>query len=86
MSDISVLKWIYKSCGKRNGEIAALLTLNVISAVSATAFAMFSISAQRVNNPTPPGTGVTCLPSVLMQSPTNLPSALKLMPTSITGI
>ncbi len=44
MSDISVLKWIYKSCGKRNKEIAALLTLNIVSAISATAFAMVSKS------------------------------------------
>jgi ATP-binding cassette subfamily B protein len=44
MSDISVLKWIYKSCGKRNKEIAALLTLNIVSAISATAFAMISKS------------------------------------------
>ena len=45
---------------------------------------VFSINAHLVSNPTPPGTGVTILLSVLIQSPTNLPS-LKLMPTSTTG-
>lgn len=42
MSDISVLKWIYKSCGKRNKEIFALIMLNVVNAVSVTTFAMVS--------------------------------------------
>ena len=42
MSDISVLKWIYKNCGKRNKEIAALILLNALNAVSATTFAMVS--------------------------------------------
>ena len=42
MSDISVLKWIYKSCGKRNKEIFTLILLNVVNAVSVTTFAMVS--------------------------------------------
>lgn len=42
MKDISVLKWIYKSCGKRGAEIAALILLNAWSAVCVTVFAMLS--------------------------------------------
>lgn len=42
MSDISVLKWIYINCGKRNVESVALVMLNALSAVCATAFAMVS--------------------------------------------
>lgn len=46
---------------------------------------IYSSKAHRVNSPTPPGTGVTSLPSVLKQSPTILPSSVKLIPTSTTG-
>ncbi len=42
MKDISVLKWIYINCGKRNVEGVALITLNALSAVYSTAFAMVS--------------------------------------------
>ncbi len=42
MKDISVLKWIYINCGKRNLEGVALTMLNALSAVCATAFAMVS--------------------------------------------
>ena len=42
MSDISVLKWIYKNCGKRNVEGVALVVLNALGAVCATSFAMVS--------------------------------------------
>ncbi|MCH5190687.1 MAG: ABC transporter ATP-binding protein [Oscillospiraceae bacterium] len=42
MRDISVLKWIYKSCGKRRAEIAALILLNAWSAVCVTMFALLS--------------------------------------------
>lgn len=42
MKDISVLKWIYINCGKRKVEGVALVLLNALSAVCATAFAMVS--------------------------------------------
>ncbi len=42
MKDTSVLKWIYKSCGKRNKETIALVLLNAWSAVCVTIFAMLS--------------------------------------------
>ena len=42
MKDISILKWIYKSCGKRRAEIAALIMLNAWSAVCVTMFALLS--------------------------------------------
>lgn len=42
MKDISVLKWIYRSCGKRRAEIAVLVLLNVWSAVCVTMFALLS--------------------------------------------
>ena len=44
MKDISVLKWIYRSCGKRNKEGVVLVLLNALAAVCATAFAMVSKS------------------------------------------
>lgn len=42
MKDMSVLKWIYKNCGKRNKEIATLVVLNAVAAVCSTVFAMTS--------------------------------------------
>lgn len=42
MNDISVLKWIYKNCGKRGKESVALVLLNAWSAVCVTVFAMLS--------------------------------------------
>lgn len=42
MKDISVLKWIYKSCGKRSREGFALVLLNAWSALCVTLFAMLS--------------------------------------------
>ncbi len=42
MKDMSVIKWIYKNCGKRNIEGVALIVLNAVVAVCATAFAMTS--------------------------------------------
>lgn len=42
MSDISVFKWIYINCGKRNLEGVALVLLNTLAAVSTTAFALVS--------------------------------------------
>lgn len=42
MNDISVLKWIYKSCGKRGKEVIALVLLNAWSALCVTLFAMLS--------------------------------------------
>lgn len=42
MSDISVLKWIYKNCGKRTVEGVALVLLNALTAVCTTAFALVS--------------------------------------------
>jgi ATP-binding cassette subfamily B protein len=42
MRDISVLKWIYINCGKRNAEGVALIVCNALSAVCVTAFAMVS--------------------------------------------
>ncbi len=42
MKDTSVLKWIYRSCGKRNGETIALILLNTWSALCVTLFAMLS--------------------------------------------
>lgn len=42
MKDISVLKWIYINCGKRNAEGVALVVLNALAAVCATSFAMVS--------------------------------------------
>lgn len=41
-NDISVLKWIYKSCGKRRRETAVLVILNAWSALCVTLFAMLS--------------------------------------------
>ncbi len=42
MKDTSVLKWIYRSCGKRNKETVALILLNTWSALCVTLFAMLS--------------------------------------------
>lgn len=42
MKDTSVLKWIYRSCGKRNKEGVALVLLNAWSAICVTLFAMLS--------------------------------------------
>ncbi len=42
MKDIPVLKWIYKSCGKRNKEGVVLILLNAWSALCVTLFAMLS--------------------------------------------
>ncbi len=42
MNDISVLKWIYKSCGKRRKESCILILLNAWSALCVTLFAMLS--------------------------------------------
>ncbi|MBQ8767405.1 MAG: ABC transporter ATP-binding protein [Clostridia bacterium] len=42
MKDTSVLKWIYKSCGKLNKECAALIVLNALAAVCTTMFALSS--------------------------------------------
>ncbi len=42
MSDMSVIKWIYKSCGKRSVEGIALIVLNSLAAVCATVFAITS--------------------------------------------
>lgn len=42
MNDISVLKWIYKSCGKRRKESCILVLLNAWSALCVTLFAMLS--------------------------------------------
>ncbi len=42
MKDMSVIKWIYKNCGKRNKESVALVLLNALSAVCTTAFAIVS--------------------------------------------
>lgn len=42
MNDISVLKWIYKSCGKRSREGVVLVALNAWSALCVTLFAMLS--------------------------------------------
>lgn len=42
MNDISVLKWIYINCGKRNKEGVALVVLNALAAVCTTAFAIVS--------------------------------------------
>ncbi len=42
MKDTSVLKWIYRSCGKRNKETIALVLLNIWSALCVTLFAMLS--------------------------------------------
>ncbi len=42
MSDIPVLKWIFKNCGKRGKEIVTLVLLNALNAGSATLFAMTS--------------------------------------------
>ncbi len=44
MKDMSVIKWIYKSCGKRNKEGVALILLNALAAVCATLFAVASKS------------------------------------------
>lgn len=41
-SEISVLKWIYKSCGKRSREGFVLVLLNAWSALCVTLFAMLS--------------------------------------------
>lgn len=41
-NDISVLKWIHKSCGKRSRESVALVLLNAWSALCVTLFAMLS--------------------------------------------
>lgn len=41
-NDISVLKWIYKSCGKRSHESVALVLLNAWSAICVTLFAVLS--------------------------------------------
>ena len=42
MKDTSVLKWIYRNCGKRNKETVALIVLNSWSALCVTLFAMLS--------------------------------------------
>ncbi len=42
MKDTSVLKWIYRSCGKRNKETVALILLNAWSALCVTMFAILS--------------------------------------------
>ncbi len=42
INDISVLKWIYNSCGKRRREAVVLVTLNAWSALCVTLFAMLS--------------------------------------------
>lgn len=42
MKDLSVLKWIYNSCGRRGREGAALILLNALSAVCVTLFALLS--------------------------------------------
>jgi ATP-binding cassette subfamily B protein len=42
MKDISVLKWIYINCGKRNAEGVALVVCNALSAVCSTVFALVS--------------------------------------------
>ncbi len=44
MKDMSVIKWIYKNCGKRNKEGVALVVLNAFAAVCATLFAVASKS------------------------------------------
>lgn len=41
-NDVSVLKWIYKSCGKRSRESVVLVFLNAWSALCVTLFAMIS--------------------------------------------
>lgn len=41
-NDITVLKWIYQSCGKRRREAAVLIALNSWSALCVTLFAMLS--------------------------------------------
>ncbi len=42
MKDTSVLKWIYRNCGKRNKETVSLILMNTWSAVCVTLFAMIS--------------------------------------------
>ncbi len=42
MRDTSVLKWIYKSCGKRNKETVTLIIFNAWSALCVTLFAILS--------------------------------------------
>ncbi len=42
MKDTSVLKWIYRSCGKRNLETATLIIFNAWSAICVTLFAILS--------------------------------------------
>ncbi len=42
MKDMSVIKWIYKSCGKRNIEGVTLIVLNALAAVCTTLFAVAS--------------------------------------------
>lgn len=42
MKDISVLKWIYRNCGKRRREGVVLISLNAWSALCTTLFAVLS--------------------------------------------